>query len=379
MNGIPKDKGKISISGGDMRLIEVAKNLKGFDIEFLTSENGRTVLNEFGLKKYKKHLIKYNNSSEIIDNIRIALVSFLMLPRALKNYHGIVYSSCEHIYDILPALRLKLLNKCEWIAVYHWVENYPWNDKRGGTPVLKRYLYWLNRYIAGLLIKYFSNKILAVSKITETKLIKIKKVNPKKIKAVSCGVNFNRIIKVSSKYNADKEKKYDAIYIKRLNYGKGIMDLLQIWKVVSQKNKNVKLAIIGEGTREVKEKINMFINENKLNDNIELLGVIYDFNKKIKTLSSSKLFILPSYEENWAIVIGEALACGIPVIAYNLREIKPIWRENVEWVRLGNINDFSKKILNALDKKQHEDHLTSKRIAFMKQYDWKKIARNELL
>jgi hypothetical protein len=67
----------------------------------------------------------------IFSNLWISILSFFKLPKTLKKEKiDIVYSSCEHLYDVLPALRLKLFKKSKWYAVYHWVEEYPWNDKR---------------------------------------------------------------------------------------------------------------------------------------------------------------------------------------------------------------------------------------------------------
>jgi glycosyltransferase involved in cell wall biosynthesis len=378
MNGIPKDNGKVGVSGGDVRVMQIAKNLKGYQVNFLTTPNGEKILNMYGLKNIKKYILKGNNSSGILPNIKITIKSIFYLPEELKIYHGMAYSSCEHLYDVLPALRLKLLNNCEWFAVYHWVEDYPWREKRGGTPFLSRYLYWFNRYISGLLIKSFSNHILAVSEQTKKKLINIKKIDAKRIKSVNCGVEYEKIIAVVNKYKNEKGKKYDAVYMKRLNYGKGIIDLLEIWKKVSIINKNTKLAIIGQGSREVMRKIDQFIKNNKLQKNIMLLGYVYKFEEKIRIVNSAKLFILPSYEENWAIVIGEAMTAKIPVLAYELKEIKPIWKDNVDWIKIGDTDEFSEKILHALRDKSYNSVKVNRAFNFMKNFDWNQIAEKEL-
>jgi len=375
-NGMVKENGNLCISGGDIRLMELASNTKEYEVNFLTTNNGKLLLNKFGLTKYKKYLLAKNNSSGILSNIIITINSFF-LPTSLNNYHGVVYSSCEHLYDVIPALILKYRNSCTWFAVYHWVEDYPWDNSRGGTPFIRRYFYWLNRFISGLLIKQFSDKILAISNETKRKLIEIKKINHNKIKSVYCGVDNSSIFRLLNKYKSEKGLKYDAIFIKRLNYGKGIFDLFKIWKKVCEKNDTAKLAIVGEGPTEVVNKINLYIDKNKLNDNIDLLGGIYNFEDKIRILNSTKLFILPSYEENWAIVIGEAMACRIPVIAYRLKELVTIWKDNIYWVTLGDINGFSFSILELLKSRAKQKYLVEKAYKYVKQYDWKAIAESE--
>jgi len=373
-NGVCKEPG---ISGGTVRLFEIIKHTKKFRINILTTPNGNAVMDRMKIFYDYKYLINYKVDGSIKSQLTISLKSFFQLPKELKQYKGIVYSSCEHMYDVLPALRLKIFNKCKWHAVYHWVEGYPWIDKRGNTPFLRRYAYWLNRVFSGFLIKRFADKILAVSDQTKEKLIKIKRINPEKIKAVYCGVNYDEIVSISDKYKKEKGEKYDAVFMKRLNCGKGIFDLLEIWKYVVSKKHNAKIAIIGNGSKSTIQKIKNIITNNKLENNIFILGVILDFEEKFRILNSAKIFVLPSHEENWAIVIGEAMAIKLPIIAYDLKEIRPIWGDNVEWVKFGDIKEFSNKILDYLSSKGKRELLAQKAYKFIKRYDWKEIAEKE--
>ena len=226
-NGVTKNNGKVGISGGESRMFEIIKNNKDLEVNLLTTTNGLELVEKSRIPYQNKYLINYCVDSTIKSNLTISLKSFFRLPKELKKYNGVVYSSCEHLYDILPAFRLKIFNKCKWIALYHWAEDYPWKDKRGGVPFLRRYIYWFNRLFSGLLIKMFSDQILAVSGQTRDKLIKIKKINPRKIRAVYCGVEYQRITNTLEKYKDEKESKYDAVFMKRLGYGKGVFDLLK--------------------------------------------------------------------------------------------------------------------------------------------------------
>lgn len=376
-NGATKGNGKIGVSGGDIRLFEIIKNTRNFESNVLTTINGDELMKEMKVSCEKKYIINHKVDGSARSNFLVTIKSFFCLPKGLKAYKGIVYSSCEHLYDVLPAFKISLLNKCEWYAVYHWVEDFPWKEKRGGTPIISRYLYWVQRFISGILIKRFAHKILAVSDQTREKLIKIKKIAPSKVKAVYCGVDYDRISSLLCKYKDEKESGYEAVYMKRLNYGKGIFDLLEIWNKVCCLKKEAKLAIIGEGSKEIIAKIKDFIGKNNLRGNIFLLGVVLDIEKKFRILNSAKIFILPSYEENWAIVIGEAMAIKLPVISYKLKEIVPIWGDNIEWVELGNKKEFAKKIVYYLNYVEARNCLREKAFKFIKRYNWKEIAGKE--
>ncbi|MFX0203194.1 MAG: glycosyltransferase, partial [Candidatus Hodarchaeota archaeon] len=95
-------------------------------------------------------------------------------------------------------------------------------------------------------------------------------------------------------------------------------------------------------------------------------------------LASSSLFVLPSYEENWAIVIGEAMAAGVPVICYDLPEIRSIWEDKVVWVPKGDKKKFAKKIIEFLDNEHARNVISQVAIQFVKRYDWQKIADEEM-
>lgn len=376
-NGATKNNGVVGVSGGDVRLFEIIKNSILEEKYILTTPNGEELLKKFDVYLNKIFKINYSVGSGIFSNFSIAFKSFFCLPKEVRDYKGVVYSSCEHLYDVLPAFRMKILNGCKWYAVYHWVENFPWKEKRGGTPFIIRYLYWANRVFSGFIIKFFADKILAVSDQTKEKLIKIKGINPKKIKAVYAGVEYAKIANIGEKYLSEKGNKYDAVFMKRLNYGKGVFDLLEIWREVCKQKPTASLAIIGDGPQGVVDALKEFIEKNNLKENISLLGPVYDFEEKFRLLNSAKLFVLPSREENWAIVIGEAMAIKLPVLVYALTEIVPIWKDNVEWVEVGNTHLFAEKIVSYLDSDKKREAIASRAFDFVKQYDWQKIAIEE--
>lgn len=379
INGMTKNEGVVSVSGGDMRLLEMVRTIPEKEKFLLTTPNGIEFFDRYPEVKYNHaFVIPHDLKSGIVSNLAVSIKSWLLWKSGAKRFReGIVYSSCEHLYDILPALRLKLFNNCEWYAVYHWVEDYPWREKRGNTPLVQRYAYWLNRWVSGFIIKYFSDHILAVSEPTREKLIELKKISPVKIKTVYCGVNYDTIQEIVGKLQF-AEKTYDAVFMKRLNYGKGVLDLLKIWKEVVKVKPNARLAIIGDGTPDVLEKVNAYIQKNSLTQNVTLLGVIYDMREKFSIIASSKVFLLPTHEENWAIVVGEAMAAGTPVIVSRLDEIVPIWKDNVVWCDVGDIKAFATETLKMINDPDHASRISKKASEFITRYDWQTIGRNEL-
>jgi glycosyltransferase involved in cell wall biosynthesis len=366
MNGVEGANGVPGVSGGDVRLIRILKLLSDrLAITLSTTVMGRKLAELYGLN-CNFHIIKTSTASGIRANIARILASVLDTP---PGRFDLAYSGGEHLYDVLPALRMKLFKRTPWLALVHWVEDYPWNDKRGGTPALHRYLYWINRVVAMGLIKMFADQILAVSESTREKLVSKRGFARDRVSAVFCGLDLPFALSVR---NSGEPKIYDATFMKRLNLGKGVRDLIEIWALVVAQRPRSRLQIIGDGPPDVVAELGLRIRKLGLSDCIELVGVVHDPIDKARRLAQSKLFVLPSHEENWAIVIGEALAAGLPVIAYDLAEIRHLWQERVDWIPFADTKAFASRILQRL-----EAPATAPLDDFLRSLDWTEIGRNE--
>lgn len=109
--------------------------------------------------------------------------------------------------------------------------------------------------------------------------------------------------------------------MKRFDGIKGVFDVVEIWEYVVLEILDVKLILIGYGIKINVNKLERMIKDKKFEENVKILGLIYDFEEKFKILVKSKVFFLFSYEENWVIVIGEVMVVGLFVVCYDLFEI----------------------------------------------------------
>ena len=112
-------------------------------------------------------------------------------------------------------------------------------------------------------------------------------------------------------------KNNKLISVGRLSPEKGYMDLLRIFSIISKKHKDWTLDIIGDGSE--KEKLQKFIDKNKLEDKVILHGFQ---NKKYidKMLSQSSIYVMTSHTESFGIVLIEAMSHGVPCIAFSSAE-----------------------------------------------------------
>ena len=120
---------------------------------------------------------------------------------------------------------------------------------------------------------------------------------------------------LSTVSNSKSEHKI-AMFLGRIHPGKGLLDLIDAWYLVSEGH-HWKLKIGGIPSTpeefEYKQELDRKINEYNLRDEIEFIGFVSGVSKHM-LFKNANLFILPTYSENFGIVVAEALSYGVPVI-----------------------------------------------------------------
>jgi len=138
-----------------------------------------------------------------------------------------------------------------------------------------------------------------------------------KIKVITNWVNLERFKKQEIK----NKKKKTILFVHWLSKRKGVNMIIPI--ILNLKNyfSNFELLIIGNGP--YKDKLLEEIKENKLDKFIKVLGGVP--NKEIaKYYTMADVFIMPSREEGFGRVLLEAMAVGIPYVAFDIGSVKEI-------------------------------------------------------
>jgi len=105
------------------------------------------------------------------------------------------------------------------------------------------------------------------------------------------------------------------LYLGRLHPIKGIENLLEACKIFSSDPEMVwSLTIAGAGDPIYSEHIRIKIKEWALSENVKMIGEVKGDSKQ-KVFENMDVVIVPSYAENFGMVVAEALAHGVPVIA----------------------------------------------------------------
>jgi glycosyltransferase involved in cell wall biosynthesis len=163
-------------------------------------------------------------------------------------------------------------------------------------------------------------------------------------------------------------KRYDACWMGRYNPMKGCDDLLSIWELVCKERTEAKLAIMGSASKQMEP----LIKERHLGKNIDVLGFVTD-EVKFRTLKESKVFPFPSYYESWGMVASEALACGLPVVAYDLPVYRTIYTQGVIKVPIGDQQNFACQLIEILKDENLRKQLAQEAVDLASHWKWDKV------
>lgn len=155
-------------------------------------------------------------------------------------------------------------------------------------------------------------------------------------------------------------------YCGQLIERKGVYELLEGFRLYQQKEKegrDLTLLMVGQG-REMSN-LKSIIKERKI-ENVIFTGFV-QYEEVFKFYAISDLFILPSHEEVWGLVLNEAVAAGLPVISTNVTGGAPDLIKNgqngyiIEPKSAPAIKDAIHKVfLNGLDKNNSSKEIIKK-------------------
>ena len=118
----------------------------------------------------------------------------------------------------------------------------------------------------------------------------------------------------------------DILFMSRIHPKKGLEMLIE---AMTQTTK-LKLKIAGEGEPEYTESLKVLVSNKSLNDRIDFVGAVYG-DEKWKLIREADVVVLPSYSENFGLIVAEALASGTPVLTTTGAPWKPIADQNCGW------------------------------------------------
>lgn len=238
----------------------------------------------------------------------------------------------------------------------------------GRSEFLKEFPIFL--YILEKIIQWKIDGIIGVSQVA---LNVFEKCDLPKI-VIPNGIDLRKFNPRVPKIKKFADSKINILFVGRIEERKGLIYLLRAYKLLEKKFKNLRLIIVGEG--ELKESCQAFVEDNNLKE------VYFEGEKTgqdlISYYTSADIFCAPSiYGESFGIVLLEAMACQLPLVAFANRGYKTLLKgkEGKKFLaKSKDYKDLAGKLEILIKDKKLRKEIGKWGRKEVQKYSWSKIA-----
>jgi len=237
---------------------------------------------------------------------------------------------------------------------------------------------WLKKRIARFLYQDFDLKCAAALHATaESEAAHFKDlgfINRCVVSANAVNVPNRKLIHVNKKRSEYRR----VLLVSRMHPKKGVMELVECWNVLRPAGWVCELVYTRNGhfEREYEMQVKKRVGQLGLSKSFIFTGPLDD-EEKWKAYERGDIFVLPSYSENFGIVVAEALYAGLPVLTTKGTPWGNLESECCgRWVDVGG-----NQLLNALremlilSEQQRSEMGMRGRMLVERKYTWRAVAR----
>ncbi|MCX7698567.1 MAG: glycosyltransferase family 4 protein [Candidatus Goldbacteria bacterium] len=197
------------------------------------------------------------------------------------------------------------------------------------------------------------------------------------VEIIPNGVDTTRFNPKNPKIKKFDDDKINILFTGRIEKRKGLIYLLKAYANLKEKFPNIRLIIVGKGPL-LNEHQN-FVKKNKLKD------VFFEGYVSIKELpyyySTADIYCSPAlFGESFGIVLLEAMASGIPVVAFNISGYNDVVAnlENGLLAIPRDVHDLTEKLELLIKDKNLRKELGNKGLIKARNHTWEKIAKKNI-
>jgi glycosyltransferase involved in cell wall biosynthesis len=169
-----------------------------------------------------------------------------------------------------------------------------------------------------------------------------------------------------------KPGRRQLVFMSRIHPKKGILDLVRAWRALDDVNWELIIAGPSEGGHI--EVVQGLVRRFNLEETVKIIGAVDD-SGKTKLLNSADLFVLPSYSENFGVVVAEALSAGTPVITTKATPWEQLDERGCGWCISTGLESLTKALRVAMDLSDDQRmEMGYKAMTYASKFSWQAIA-----
>lgn len=227
------------------------------------------------------------------------------------------------------------------------------------------------------------NRIIALSEY-DLEIIRHLKISTDKVSVIPNGIDLSRFLTTTQETDFPLQApSVDAPFVlcvTRIRENKGIEILIRAAADVASKKPDVKFLLVGNCSREYAARLLGLIKKVNMEKNFILKGYIPHKSELLPELyRHARIFVLPSLMESFPLVLLEAMASGLPIVATRVGGIPDIISPSEGiLVPPGDVASLSSSLLFLLENDNVRVKLGQNARKRAESYSWKKIAQRTI-
>ncbi len=292
--------------------------------------------------------------------IRETPFSLVLIPCLLKHKLDILHLHISFPYFPEIGALISKIKRIPYVAHVHLDPDYR-------TPFYP--FYWLYLRLSTHMVLKFSDAVIVPTK-SYKELLGVKYGKKNNVFVVPNGIDFNAFTTLPS-----SKIENTILHVGRINPQKGLDLLITAMKKVVEDLPDSKLEIVGNPRFPSEEKfmksLHKMIGSYGLNDHIFFRGNV-SHKTLLKLFSEATVFVAPSRFESLGVVLLEAMALEVPIVASNIPEFREIAGDVALLVDAYDSDELANAVINMLTDDELRKKSTRKGIEKVKKYTWKR-------
>ncbi len=169
-----------------------------------------------------------------------------------------------------------------------------------------------------------------------------------------------------------------ALFFSRIHLKKGLLNLVEAWAAL--RPKGWRMLIVGPDTEGYGQVVKNAVRNKGLEKDFVFMEPVYG-QAKWDVYRNADIFVLPTFTENFGIVIPEAMACGLPVITTHGTPWNEIRERNCGWWIPIGVDPLVEALRRAISASDAERRAMGKRGRQLveEKYNWDSAAKKMLI
>lgn len=298
--------------------------------------------------------------------IRETPFSLDLIPSLLKHKIDILHLHISAPYFPEIGALISKIKRIPYVAHVHLDPDYR-------TPFYP--FYWLYLRLSTHLILNFSDAVIVPTK-SYKELIGVKYGEKNNVFVVPNGVNFD-----ASRTLPSAKGDNTILHVGRINPQKGLDLLIIAMKKIIEVFPDSKLEVIGKPRFPSEEKfmksLRKMVDSFDLNDHIFFRGNVSQ-EMLLKLFSEATVFVAPSRFESLGVVLLEAMASGVPIVASNIPEFRETAGNVALLVNASDPDELANAVMNMLCNEDLRQKSIRKGTEKVRKYTWKRANKQIL-